>query len=90
MSVCCGFDIEFISDDAFDLGFDSSDDAFDLGFEEVIDKYQKYSGDYVFTPTNETQTVETEGLVVLENIIINPIPSNYGLITWNGSVITVS
>ena len=25
-----------------------------------------------------------------KNIRINPIPSNYGLITWDGSVLTVS
>ena len=24
------------------------------------------------------------------NVTVNPIPSNYGLITWNGSVLTVS
>jgi hypothetical protein len=28
--------------------------------------------------------------VVTRNIVINPIPSNYGLITWNGSTLTVS
>lgn len=32
----------------------------------------------------------TENKTTQQNIVINPIPSNYGLITWNGSVITVS
>jgi len=50
----------------------------------------QYEGAYEFTPTQETQTVPTAQRVLLENIIINPIPSNYGLITWNGSVLTVS
>lgn len=49
-----------------------------------------YEGSYEFTPTQETQTVEVSGLRCEQNITINPIPSNYGLITWNGSTLTVS
>ena len=51
---------------------------------------EEYDGQYEVTPTLETQTLNTEGLKMTDNVIINPIPSNYGLITWNGSVITVS
>lgn len=51
---------------------------------------ETYEGPYEFTPTQETQTAQTANKVLLENIVINPIPQNYGLITWNGSVITVS
>ena len=51
---------------------------------------ETYDGPYEFTPTQETQTAQTTDKVLLENIIIHPIPQNYGLITWNGSVITVS
>ena len=51
---------------------------------------ETYDGPYEFTPTQETQTVPTADKVLLENIIINPIPQNYGLITWNGAVITIS
>lgn len=49
-----------------------------------------YDGSYEFTPTRETQTVGTAGKLLLENIVINPIPQNYGLVTYNGSIITVS
>lgn len=49
-----------------------------------------YDGPYEFTPTQETQTVSTAEKLLLENIIINPIPNNYGLITWNGAIMTVS
>lgn len=49
-----------------------------------------YEGEYVFTPTMSTQEVATSGKLLLRNITINPIPSNYGLITWNGSSLTVS
>ena len=50
----------------------------------------KYEGDYEITPTSETQTVAIEGLMARQDIVINPIPQNYGLITWDGSTITVS
>lgn len=49
-----------------------------------------YTGQTVVTPTASEQVLATAGLMVAENIIINPIPSNYGLITWNGSTLTVS
>lgn len=49
-----------------------------------------YTGDYEITPSSEAQTLITKNLRMTDNLIINPIPSNYGLITWNGSTITVS
>ncbi len=49
-----------------------------------------YTGEYEVTPSRETQVLNTEGLKTTANIVINPIPSNYGLVTWNGSVLTVS
>ena len=52
--------------------------------------YEEYSGATVVTLSSEAQVLQTEEKVVLENIVINPIPSNYGLITWNGSTLTVS
>lgn len=49
-----------------------------------------YEGEYEVTPSEGTQTLATDSLYMRGNITINPIPSNYGLITWNGSVLTVS
>lgn len=49
-----------------------------------------YEGEYEITPTTETQTLLTKNFRMIDNLIINPVPSNYGLITWNGSTITVS
>lgn len=49
-----------------------------------------YHGATEFTPTEQTQTVAVSGYRMEQNITINPIPSNYGRITWNGSVLTVS
>lgn len=49
-----------------------------------------YTGSYQWTPSTSTQTIEINGLTATADITINPIPSNYGLITWNGSQLTVS
>ena len=49
-----------------------------------------YTGDYEITPTSEEQSLHTNGLRMTGDIIVNPIPSNYGLITWDGSNLTVS
>ena len=49
-----------------------------------------YTGAYEITPSQETQTLETKNKRMTGNVTINPIPSNYGLITWNGAFITVS
>lgn len=49
-----------------------------------------YEGDYTVTPSAEEQVLNTRNLRMTDNITINPIPNNYGLITWNGSTITVS
>ena len=49
-----------------------------------------YSGPYEVTPSSTEQVLETDAFYMNGNITINPIPSNYGLITWNGSTLTVS
>lgn len=49
-----------------------------------------YGGTYEVEPSTETQILNTKELYLAENITINPIPNNYGLITWNGTTITVS
>ena len=52
--------------------------------------YPAYDGPTSVTPSPSAQVLPTEGRAVLADIIVNPIPSNYGLITWNGSTLTVS
>ena len=49
-----------------------------------------YTGATEITPSTTEQVLATAEKVVTRNIVINPIPSNYGLITWNGSTLTVS
>ena len=49
-----------------------------------------YEGEYEFTPSEEEQIIPVEGFVMVRDVTIAPIPSNYGKITYNGSVLTVS
>ena len=49
-----------------------------------------YTGSYEVTPSGSEQVLETDSFYMTGNVVINPIPSNYGLITWNGSTLTVS
>ena len=49
-----------------------------------------YTGETNITPSTTEQVLATAEKVVTRNIVINPIPSNYGLITWNGATLTVS
>lgn len=49
-----------------------------------------YEGPLTVTPGAEAQVLQTAGLVVGDNVRVEPIPSNYGLITWDGHTITVS
>ena len=49
-----------------------------------------YDGPTEVTPGEEPQLLQTANKTIPQDIIINPIPSNYGLITWNGATLTVS
>lgn len=51
---------------------------------------QNYTGDYEWTPSEDEQIIEIATKRATQDIVINPIPYNYGLITWNGSTLTVS
>ena len=51
---------------------------------------ESYRGSVDITPTDTVQVLATQGKVLDTNITIEPIPNNYGLITYNGSYITVS
>ena len=69
------------------------DDVDDLGLTlgEAFDAAgAPYEGAYEVTPSDSAQVLPTAFHKLLGDITVNPIPSNYGLITWNGSTITVS
>ena len=49
-----------------------------------------FDGPYEYTPSEQTQIIPIIDYIASDNIVINPIPQNYGLITYNGINITVS
>ena len=74
-----------------EVGDDSSYDC-DLGTAIIVNQIvgDEYEGPYEFTPSDETQVVAINLKTATQDITINPIPNNYGRITWDGSVLTVS
>ena len=81
-------DVTFDSGDSFSCSMgEEKTFAVDFGKETDADEYQ---GSYMVTPSNQTQILPTVNKVLSQNVVVNPIPSNYGLITWDGSTLTVS
>lgn len=86
---------ELTMEEAQDITVDVDDgENLDLDLDTAVITRQydtpAYTGSYDFTPTQETQTVNISGLRARHDITINPIPSNYGLIIWDGSVLKVT
>lgn len=88
MSYPADIDVVFNNNDAFNCDMDS-ETTFHCEMGEGISS-EIYHGPVTVTPSEDIQVLNTEGMVIEENIVIEPIPSNYGLITWNGSVLIVS
>lgn len=51
---------------------------------------EEFEGAYEYTPSGETQTIPIAQKKAVRNITINPIPQNYGLVTWNGAFLHIS
>lgn len=49
----------------------------------------EYNGSYSITPSEESQVLRTANRRCTQNITVEPIPSNYGRIEWNGTTLTV-
>lgn len=50
---------------------------------------ETYEGDYVITPGEEAQTMETNGKMMLGNVTIRPVPASYGRLEYNGQYLRV-
>ena len=48
-----------------------------------------YSGPYEITPSDETQILSTKKFQMEKDVVINPIPSNYGKIIWDGATMKI-
>ena len=49
-----------------------------------------YDGPVVVTPSSAQQVLSTTDKSLYADIVVGPIPDNYGLIAWDGSTLTVS
>jgi len=88
---CCCIDLE-LEESA--LSLDVAETSLTWGTGEyvrvVTSDAEEYAGPYEATPTASAQTFPTTGKLMVREFTVNPIPSNWGLITWNGSTLTVS
>jgi len=48
-----------------------------------------YDGSYEFTPTEQEQVINISEKKAERDIVIAPIPQNYGRIGWDGTTLTV-
>lgn len=56
----------------------------------IIGAGGQYPGPYTVTPTRSTQTLATYGQTMGANVTINPIPPEYGLVSYDGAVMTIT
>ena len=62
----------------------------ELGSTVYVPVIDDYVGPYEIVPSDEAQVIHCDALRMRDNLTIDPIPSNYGKITWNGAYLTVS
>ena len=72
------------------VGSNSQSIGMTIGAEYAVAPTEQYEGSYEFTPSDEVQTIEIYGKTATQNIIIKPVPKNYGTITWDGTTLIVS
>ena len=56
---------------------------------ELVER-DPFEGPYTVTPSEQEQTLSTKHLRMTDDITVAAIPSNYGLISWDGSSLSVS
>lgn len=79
--------VVFRENESFDVALSADD--FTVDFSDMHSAGE-YNGPCVVTPSSDTQTLYTINKNMTQNVVVEPIPSNYGLITWDGHKITVS
>jgi hypothetical protein len=81
-------------DETLSADFFENEHELDADFGEVhvvSDDSEPYEGDYAVTPMAEKQVMPTKGKYMTDDVVVNPIPQEYGLITYDHNrTITVS
>ena len=80
--------VQFFQEEAFTCGF-SEESPFKVDLGEIITP-QAYEGETVIEPNQSIQTLNTAGKYLTTNITVNPMPSNYGKISWHGSKLKIT
>lgn len=63
----------------------------ELGNYKVVTRIpNRYEGEFAVTPTNKPVVLATSDKYLAQNVIVNPIPSDWGHISYDGAVLTVS
>lgn len=85
--------LNLTTEEEFNLALANGAESMSIGLTEgmiIISSSDYYTGELMVTPSSEEQTLPTLGKVMPGNVTVGPVPSNYGLITWDGTVLTVS
>lgn len=80
------FDVKFANEQTMNVEFHQ--DGFSVDFGQGSPSGE-YAGPYEVTPSDETQVLNTRNKLLDGDVIINPIPSNYGRLEWNGQRLLV-
>lgn len=78
---CCRFKASFAEADNLSANFGE--------ITEVISG-DVYDGPYTVTPGEARIVLDTGRKNMAQDLVVEPIPSNYGKITWNGETLSVS
>lgn len=55
----------------------------------ILENLPVYGGTTEVTPSNQAQVLLTENKALTRNIVVNPIPEDYGRLLWSGNTLTV-
>lgn len=76
----------------FELEVSETEISFGVDVEQsiVFDPHPVYTGTTSVNPGVNAVTLQTAGKILNADIVIQPVSSRWGRITWNGSYLTVS
>lgn len=73
---CCFFDVIFEEETLFDVEFDENSECFCIDFGELteISPHEYYDGEYIVTPTDFIQMLETEEKAMRDDVTVLAVP----------------
>ena len=80
------FDVKFEPPHVYQVQLDVQEAVLQDGFENVqvvTVAPDPYTGSYEVTPDLHAQILATSGKTMLNDVVVHPIPSNYGRVTYD-------